>query len=151
MPGLTWASIYLHKKASIYLTRKKSLLAMDCGSSPAMTAACHRVTCADTASHFPCNGEANFQSSQRLHRSLLIRGIQEDQCISRKEQYLKKLQLTLPGQNSDGSRTEPSGRGYFPGRWKWLPSPGRAPARAERQRLLHLIPFTGIIGASHQT
>jgi hypothetical protein len=28
----------------------------------------------------------------------------------------KELQLTLPGQNPDGSRTEPSGRGYFPGR-----------------------------------
>src|SRR5262245_30481124 len=27
----------------------------------------------------------------------------------------KELQLTLPKQNSDGSRTEPSGRGYFPG------------------------------------
>jgi len=27
----------------------------------------------------------------------------------------KELQLTLPGENSDGSRTEPSGRGYFPG------------------------------------
>jgi Cytochrome P460 len=27
----------------------------------------------------------------------------------------KELQLTLPGQNSDGSRAEPSGRGYFPG------------------------------------
>jgi hypothetical protein len=27
----------------------------------------------------------------------------------------KELQLTLPGQNPDGSRTEPSGRGYFPG------------------------------------
>jgi hypothetical protein len=26
----------------------------------------------------------------------------------------KELQLTLPGQNADGSRTEPSGRGYFP-------------------------------------
>src|SRR5215470_8825806 len=54
----------------------------------------------------------------------------------------KKPQLTLPGQNSDGSRTEPSGRGYFPGRWKWLPRRGpRRLARAERQRLLHLIPF----------
>src|SRR5918996_1652933 len=29
----------------------------------------------------------------------------------------KELQLTLPAQNPDGSRTEPSGRGYFPGRW----------------------------------
>jgi hypothetical protein len=27
----------------------------------------------------------------------------------------KELQLTLPGQNPDGSRVEPSGRGYFPG------------------------------------
>jgi hypothetical protein len=31
--------------------------------------------------------------------------------------FLKELQLTLPGQNPDGSRTEPSGRGYFPGPW----------------------------------
>jgi Cytochrome P460 len=29
----------------------------------------------------------------------------------------KELQLTLPGENPDGSRTEPSGRGYFPGPW----------------------------------
>lgn len=29
----------------------------------------------------------------------------------------KELQLTLPAQNPDGSRTEPSGRGYFPGPW----------------------------------
>src|SRR5262249_27965938 len=27
----------------------------------------------------------------------------------------KELQLTLPAQNDDGSRSEPSGRGYFPG------------------------------------
>jgi hypothetical protein len=27
----------------------------------------------------------------------------------------KELQLTLPGESPDGSRTEPSGRGYFPG------------------------------------
>ena len=27
----------------------------------------------------------------------------------------KELQLTLPAQNQDGSRTEPSGRGFFPG------------------------------------
>jgi hypothetical protein len=29
--------------------------------------------------------------------------------------FLKELQLTLPAENSDGSRGEPSGRGYFPG------------------------------------
>src|SRR6267378_4079260 len=27
----------------------------------------------------------------------------------------KELQLTIKGENPDGSRTEPSGRGYFPG------------------------------------
>lgn len=30
--------------------------------------------------------------------------------------FFKELQLTLPAENSDGSRTEPSGRGYFPGK-----------------------------------
>jgi hypothetical protein len=29
--------------------------------------------------------------------------------------FYKELQLTLPGQNPHGSRTEPSGRGNFPG------------------------------------
>lgn len=29
--------------------------------------------------------------------------------------FFKELQLTLPGEEPDGSRTEPSGRGYFPG------------------------------------
>jgi Cytochrome P460 len=29
--------------------------------------------------------------------------------------FVKELQLTVPGENPDGSRTEPSGRGYFPG------------------------------------
>ena len=29
--------------------------------------------------------------------------------------FFKELQLTLPAQNPDGSRAEPSGRGYFPG------------------------------------
>jgi hypothetical protein len=31
------------------------------------------------------------------------------------EIYKKANQLTLPGENPDGSRKEPSGRGYFPG------------------------------------
>ena len=31
--------------------------------------------------------------------------------------FFKELQLVLPGQNPDGSRTEASGRGYFPGKW----------------------------------
>jgi hypothetical protein len=31
--------------------------------------------------------------------------------------FFKELQLTLSAENTDGSRTEPSGRGYFPGKW----------------------------------
>ncbi len=31
--------------------------------------------------------------------------------------FFKELQLTLEAENSDGSRTEPSGRGYFPGKF----------------------------------
>jgi len=30
--------------------------------------------------------------------------------------FFKELQLTLPGENPDGSRTEASGRGFFPGK-----------------------------------
>jgi len=30
--------------------------------------------------------------------------------------FFKELQLTIPGTNPDGSRTEASGRGYFPGK-----------------------------------
>ncbi len=30
--------------------------------------------------------------------------------------FFKELQLTRPAENPDGSRTEPSGRGYFPGK-----------------------------------
>jgi Cytochrome P460 len=30
--------------------------------------------------------------------------------------FFKELQLMLPGENPDGSRTEPSGRGFFPGK-----------------------------------
>jgi hypothetical protein len=33
--------------------------------------------------------------------------------------FFKELQLTLPAQNADGSRTEPSGRGYFPRTFEW--------------------------------
>ena len=31
--------------------------------------------------------------------------------------FFKELQLTLPAENPDGSRTEPSGRGFFPGKF----------------------------------
>lgn len=31
--------------------------------------------------------------------------------------FFKELQLVLPGEYPDGSRTEPSGRGYFPGKY----------------------------------
>jgi hypothetical protein len=43
--------------------------------------------------------------------------------------FLKELQLTLPAENSDGSRGEPSGRGYFPGAFNGADVTGRDPKR----------------------
>ena len=40
----------------------------------------------------------------------------------------KELQLTLPGQNPDGSRTEPSGRGYSPDLSMAAMRPSRIPS-----------------------
>ena len=40
----------------------------------------------------------------------------------------KELQLTLPAENPDGSRTEPSGRGYFPGPCNGADVPSRIPS-----------------------
>jgi hypothetical protein len=48
---------------------------------------------------------------------VLIRDVQEDQPLSQRTIFFKELQLTLPGKNPDGSRTELAGRGYFPGPW----------------------------------
>jgi hypothetical protein len=62
------------------------------------------------------DGKANFPE---FHNVYIERGSYE---IYKKTNvfpdgtiFFKELQLTLPQQNPDGSRTEPSGRGYFPG------------------------------------
>jgi Cytochrome P460 len=118
-----------------------------------MTAAYHRVTCADTASHFPYNGEANFPEFHNVYIDpCSYAAYKKTSVFPEGTIFFKKLQLTLPGQNSDGSRTEPSGRGYFPGRWKWLPSPGpRRLGELNDRDCCISFPFAGIIGASHQT
>src|SRR6516162_565691 len=53
----------------------------------------------------------------------------------------KDLQLTLPGQNPDGSRTEPSGRGYFPSMAAMRPSriPSAMPIPADGGTTISII------------
>src|SRR3546814_12422826 len=51
--------------------------------------------------------------------------------------FFKELQLTLPAENPDGSRAQPSGRGYFPGKWKGRSEErpvGKAGVRTGRSR-----------------
>ena len=62
------------------------------------------------------NGEANFPEFHNVYIE------PESYAIFKKTGkfpegtiFFKELQLALPGENPDGSRTEPSGRGYFPG------------------------------------
>ncbi len=62
------------------------------------------------------NGKANFPE---FHNVYMERGSYEIYKKTGKFPegtiFYKELQLTLPGQYDDGSRTEPSGRGYFGG------------------------------------
>src|ERR1700733_9425871 len=62
------------------------------------------------------DGHANFPEYHNVYiepcsyEKYLKTGVFPDGTV-----FYKELQLTLPGENPDGSRTEPSGRGYFPG------------------------------------
>lgn len=62
------------------------------------------------------NGEAGFPEFHNVYvpkpvfEHYVKTGKYEEGAI-----WVKELQLTLPQENADGSRTEPSGRGYFPG------------------------------------
>jgi hypothetical protein len=62
------------------------------------------------------DGHANFPEYHNVYiepcsyEKYLKTGVFPDGTI-----FYKELQLTLAGENPDGSRTEPSGRGYFPG------------------------------------
>ena len=62
------------------------------------------------------NGKANFPEFHNVY----IEPCAYDEFKRTKEFpegtiLFKELQLTLEKENADGSRTEPSGRGYFPG------------------------------------
>jgi len=62
------------------------------------------------------HGKANFPEYHNVYiepcayESYLKTGVFPDGTV-----FYKELQLTLHAENPDGSRTEPSGRGYFPG------------------------------------
>ena len=62
------------------------------------------------------NGAANFP---KFHNVYIEPGsykiYKETGEFPERTIFFKELQLTLPAENPDGSRTEPSGRGYFPG------------------------------------
>jgi hypothetical protein len=62
------------------------------------------------------NGKANFPEYHNVYMEPGSYAIYKKTGIFPEGTiFLKELQLTLPAENADGSRTEPSGRGYFPG------------------------------------
>ncbi len=63
------------------------------------------------------NGKANFPEFHNVYIEPGSYEIYKKTGEFPEETILfKELQLTIPGENSDGSRTEASGRGYFPGK-----------------------------------
>jgi hypothetical protein len=62
------------------------------------------------------DGKANFPEFHNVYIELGSFALYEKTRKFPEETFFfKELQLTLRGQNPDGSRTEASGRGYFPG------------------------------------
>ena len=62
-------------------------------------------------------GKANFPEFHNVYMQLwAYEEYQKTNVFPEGTIMFKELQLTIPGQNPDGSRTEPSGRGYFPGK-----------------------------------
>jgi hypothetical protein len=62
------------------------------------------------------NGKANFPEYHNVYIEPGSYEIyQKTHVFPEGTIMFKELQLTQPGQQADGSRTEPSGRGYFPG------------------------------------
>ena len=63
------------------------------------------------------NGKANFPEFHNVYIEPGSYEIYKKTGEFPEETILfKELQLTIPGENADGSRTEASGRGYFPGK-----------------------------------
>lgn len=62
-------------------------------------------------------GKANFPEYHNVYmQPWAYEEYQKSNVFPEGTIMFKELQLTLPGQLPDGSRTEPSGRGYFPGK-----------------------------------
>ncbi len=80
--------------------------------------------------------------SQRLHRSLLIRGIQEDQCISGRNNILQEAATDAARAKLRRFANRAFRSGLLSRTVEMAAEPGpRRLGRAERQRLLHLIPL----------
>lgn len=61
-------------------------------------------------------GEAGFPEFHNVYvRPEALKIYQDTGAWPEGTIMLKELQLTIPGTNADGSRVEPSGRGFFPG------------------------------------
>ena len=62
-------------------------------------------------------GKANFPEYHNVYmQSWAYEDYQKTNVFPEGTIMFKELQLTIPGQFPDGSRTEPSGKGYFPGK-----------------------------------
>ena len=63
------------------------------------------------------NGRANFPEYHNVYiEPCAYEAYKKTGIFPNGTVFYKELQLTLPAQNPDGSRTEPSGRGFFPGK-----------------------------------
>jgi hypothetical protein len=81
-------------------------------------------------------GQANFPEYHNVYIELGSYEIyQKTNVFPEGTIFFKELQLTLPAQNPDGSRTEPSGRGFFPG-----PFNG-ADGQTEAKGRMRLLPY----------
>lgn len=61
-------------------------------------------------------GQALFQEYHNVYMEpCAYQSFQRTNTFPEQTMLFKELQLTLPGQNPNGSRMEPSGTGYFPG------------------------------------
>jgi len=62
------------------------------------------------------NGKANFPEFHNVYmQPWAYEQYQRTNVFPEGTIMFKELQLTIPGTSPDGSRTEPSGKGYFPG------------------------------------
>ena len=92
-----------------------------------------------TASSEPCTGFPEFHNVYIEPGSYEI--YKKTNVFPEGTIFFKELQLTLPAENPDGSRTEPSGRGYFPGKLEWRRRDRKGLQALRRQRWMGLLQF----------